>query len=162
MSADTVPMVPLITNDEETMGSIQSFDDAIAVLASAGVSLHSSKEFGDGFEVVDKSSLVDVPFVILGMKFSEGDYGNERFVIIHLVTKDGRKCIITDGGTGIRAQAEKYAAKGLTAGVVFESGLIRSDFRYVDDKTAASGIRVVRAKDPEFADSKPATTYYLS
>jgi len=160
--SDAIVAVPLITNDEETMGAIKSFDDAIAVLAAAGVELHDSKEYGDGFDVADKNELVGVPFVILGMKFSEGEYGGNGFVIIHLVTKDGRKLIITDGSTGIRAQAEKYAARGLVAGVVFRDGLIRSDFRYVDDKTAANGIRIVRASDPEFASSKPATTFYLS
>lgn len=154
--------VPMLTNDEDLLGSIKSFDDAIAVLVDSGIALVDSADFGDGFEVTDKSKLVDVEFVILGMKFSEGDYGDNGFVIIHLVTKDGRKCIITDGSSGIRAQAEKYAAKGLTAGVRFKNGLIRSDFRYVEDKSAANGIRIVKSKDADYADAKPATTFYLS
>lgn len=145
--SDAVVAVPMITNDEEALSSIASFDDAIALLKSAGVELHDSSEFGDGFEVVDKANLVDVPFVILGMKFAEGEFGGDGFVVIHLVTEDGRKCIITDGSTGVCKQARKYAEKGLVAGVVFRNGLIRSDYKWTD---------------PSDGREKPATTFYLS
>jgi hypothetical protein len=147
----------MLTNNEETLASITSFDDALALLKGSGIDVHSTEEFGDGFSVVeDKNTLVGAEFVTLGMKFSTGDHG--EFVIIHAVTKDGRKVIITDGSTGIFAQATKYASKGLTAGLRVPRGLIRSDFRYID------GVGVVKPGDAGYdsKEAKTATTYYLS
>ena len=64
-----------------------------------------------------------------------------------VVDGDGGKWIVNDGGTGIFAQAEKYAAKGLLSGLIVRKGLTRSDYKYVDDKDGKE---------------KNATTFYLS
>lgn len=146
--SDVVVATPMLTKDEESLAAITSFADAMALIESAGIEIHSTEEYGDGFKLLttaDKTQLVGVPFVVLGIKFAEGDYGDD-FAIIHLVTEDGRKCIITDGSTGIRAQAKRYAEKGITAGLLVPRGLVQSDYTYLNDK----GVET------------PATTFYLS
>lgn len=152
--SEVAQAMSLFMNDTELLGSITSFEDAIAVLKDAGIELHSTKEYGDGFELLkEKSKLVDVPFVILSMKFvdeDKSDFG-DGFVILHVVTKDGTKLIVTDGSSGICKQARLYAAKGITSGLVCEAGLIRSDYD-VDIPDKKTGEMV----------STPATTYYLS
>ena len=148
----------MLTKNEDALAAISSFEDAMALLGDAGISVHSTEEFGDGFSVLetkDKVQLVNVPFVILGMRFSTGDNGD--FVIIHLVTKDGRKLILTDGSTGIYSQAVKYNSKGISAGLYVPKGLIKSDLRY-DEKSG----KVVRPSEPGYDEAKAATTYYLS
>lgn len=143
--SDVVKSFPMITKDEDTMAAIQSFSDAMQVLKDAGIEVHSTEEFGDGFKLVDKDTLVKVPFVILGIRFADGDFDTD-FAILHVVTEDGRKCIITDGSTGIRAQAKRYAERGITSGLLVPNGLVRSDYEYINEK----------------GKSTPATTYYLS
>lgn len=133
-----------LTNDRDTLAGIASFADAIRVLESAGIAIHSSEEFGDGFSVVaSKDQLIGVPFVILGMRQTEGDHG--EFSILHVVTEPGDKFIIVDGSTGIHAQVTEYLEKGVQS-VMHKGGLNRSDYTYVDDKGKES----------------PASTYYLS
>lgn len=139
--------VPMITENTDALASIQSFDDALALLASAGVSINSTEEYGDGFKILanaDKDRLVKLPFIVLGMKFPTGDHG--EFVVMHIVTKSGEKWIVTDGSTGIYKQAALYAGKGKTAGLLVPDGLIRSDYKYTDNE----------------GKETPATTYYLS
>lgn len=141
---------PMLTNNTEVLAGIGSFADAMQVLSDAGINaIDYSEEFGDGFTLLkgndEKATLVGVPFVILGIKFAEGDYDTD-FAILHVVTEDGRKCVVVDGSTGIRSQAHVMADKGITAGVLVKNGLTRSDYDYIDEK----------------GKKTPATTFYLS
>lgn len=153
--ASSTPAVPEFTRNTEVMRDIRSFDDALALLKDAGVGLVDSKEFGDGFEICkDKAELVGVKFLILGIRFGDSTYAdNEKFAVLHVVTVDGRKRILIDGGSGIAAQAQdiykSHNAAG--AGVVCEKGLTRSDY-------------VVITPDPKTGEEvrTPATTFYLS
>lgn len=146
MTNEVVATQPMITNDEETMRNITSFRDAMDVLHSAGVNVTDySAEFGDGFSMVEKASLVGVPFVILGIKFAAGDFG-EPFAIVHGVTEPGTKFVITDGSTGLRKQCQGITEAGITSGVYVKGGLTRSDYVHVDEK----------------GKETPATTFYLA
>lgn len=150
MSETTTKTVATKMFSEDDLSAIGSFSDAMALLNDARVEVVSTDDLGDGFIVCDnKDSLVKVPFVILNVKFSEGDHG--EFSILHIVTEDGRKLILTDGSTGINKQAALYAGKGRTQGILCPRGLVRSDYEYddVDSKTGE-------------VKKKPATTYYLS
>ncbi len=150
MSTDVSKAEPLY--DDETLGSIQSFEDAIAVLRDSGIEVHSTREYGDGFDVIDdKSKLVDVPFIIMGMQFPTKAKFGDGFVVLRIVTKDGGKYFLTDGSTGVYKQALLYASKGITTGLFCEKGLIRSDYE-------------VDLPDPKTGELKAtaATTFYLS
>lgn len=131
----------------EQLANAKSFDDILAMLADAGVQITDGTEYGDGFDVVDKDSLVKVPFVLIDYKFADGDFGSD-FAILRIMTTDGRKGIITDGSneSGIRPQIKRLARLGVVGGLMFERGLVRSDYTFVDSDNK----------------SKPATTYYLS
>lgn len=145
-SNDGVVAKPLLTSNEDTLRDIQSFSDALQALADAGIQVHSTEEFGDGFKVLqDKNRLVDVPFIILGFRFHDGENG--EFAIAHVVTESNEKLILTDGGSGIRDQLKRYAGHGVESGLMVPRGLIRSDYKY---------------DDPTTGEKRPGTTYYLS
>jgi len=147
---DNVPAKPDFLKDEDTLKEIATLDDAFKLLASQGFAVTEIKDLGSGFEVVEnKDQLVGKGLLILGGQFNEGDMG--KFVSLYAVDADGGKWIINDGGTGIFAQAEKYAAKGLLSGLLIRKGLVRSDYQYDE----------VNAKTGEIT-KRPATTYYLS
>lgn len=149
--------IPMVTNDIDAMRQIRSYQDALDFVQSMNIEIVDSKEFGDGFELTkDKAELVSVPFVILGIKSADSDYGTpgdgRQYVVIHLVTSDGRKRIIVDGGTGLAEQAldimKNHPYQGL--GVKCEKGLTRSDYVYVGRNEKGEEERT------------PATTFYLS
>lgn len=135
-----------LTRDEDALASITTLDDAFTLLAGAGVSVTEAKDLGSGFVVLDKNEknqLVGKGFIVIGAGFHNGDMG--EFVSLHVVTEDGGKFIINDGGTGIKDQAKRYAEKGKLVGLLCRKGLTRSDY-----ETEING------------KMTPATTYYLS
>ena len=154
-SNDTTPATPLITSNEDALREIKTFGDAIALLESSGIAaVNYEEEYGDGFALIKgddaKQSLVGVPFVILGIRLIEGDYEQAGvkaiYAAIHLVTQDGRKIVMIDGGTGVGATAMKMADRGHVSGVYVPKGLRRSDYEYIDNQ----------------GNKSPATTFYFS
>lgn len=152
----------LLANDD-LLGGISSFAEAVRLLEANGNDIVTTDDLGSGFVLLDdqmggKDVLIDVPFVIVGMKFQPGDY-KERFVVLFIVTDDNKKLIVTDGGSGIRAQCENFARVGRTAGIICKRGLLKSEFTY-DSET---GKALARGEEPsEGAKAIPATTYYLA
>lgn len=134
----------------EQLAGITSFEDALALLADAGVNVTSIADYGDGFSVMDKATLVNVPFVILDYKFAEGEFGSD-FAIVRVVTADKRKAIITDGSleNGIRPQVKELQRRGALGGVICDKGLTVSEYTWIGEENG----KEVR---------KPAKTYYLS
>lgn len=129
----------LLTN-EDALGSIKTFEDALAVLQDAGVVVRSTDDLGTGFRVLptsEKHTLVNVPFVVLAYEFHvskerlDKDGNGLPFSAMHIVTKDGRKLIVTDGSTGIMADLRKYQAKGQREGILAPRGLTVSEYDYV-------------------------------
>lgn len=137
--------------DDETLSGIESFDDALGVLADAGVVIdHASEKLGNGFAILsDKGLLVGVEILLLSWQFNNGDNG--EFVSANVVArmpgqKSPAKFVVNDGSTGIRDQLKLYNAKtGKTAGLHVKNGLRRSDYTFVDDN----------------GQTKNATTFYL-
>lgn len=130
------------------LSAIQSFEDAIRMLAAEGVQAVDSTEYGDGFTLLkDKNSLVGKTFVIVDATLYDGDFG-DQFAVLYVVTQDG-KFVVTDGSTGIRDQVKRLGDNAI--GVVCREGLVRSDY-------------TVDLPDPKTGEMKPtpATTYYLS
>lgn len=148
--------LPIVAKDEDALRNVKSYEDALALLQDKGVAVHTTTEFGDGFEVCkNKDSLVGVEFIVMDSKFTPGDYGDD-FVILHIVTRDGRKLILVDGGTGICLQMRQYHKWGKEQGLKVPAGLIRSDFRFIE------GVGVVRPGEDGYESATPGTTYYLS
>lgn len=137
--------------NEAQLTDIRSFEDAVAMLAQAGIETHSITDLGDGFAVMDKSEFVNRRFVIVSTRLvdaEKSDFGNP-FAIIRLVTADGIKAIITDGShkSGVCNQVLVSAERGINlAGYVCEKGLLGSEYKYVD----------------ETGKETPAVTYYFA
>ena len=139
--------------DEGALAQVTDFATAMSAVEAAVGTVEDISSYGNGFSVVDsKHSLVGVPFVVLQWRFNEGTFGT--FVSAAIVTEDGRKLVLNDGSTGIRAQFEMVTAKrtkngeaATQAGLICRNGLRASDYTYKD---ATSGKDV------------PATTFYLA
>lgn len=141
----TTPVKPMILSNEAGLKAIGSFADAAQLLKDAGIVIHSTKEFGTGFEVTDKNALVGKELIILEWEEKKGDFG--PMAVVHAVTVDGAKVIFVDGSTGVKRDLERIAAEsGITQGIHVPKGLVASDYEYEDDK----------------GNKIPARTFYLS
>ena len=141
---------PIRALDDTALSEIGSLDDARKALQAAGIEIESASDYGTGFVMVEKDSLLGVPFLALQWKFAEGDFGS--FVVVHAITAKNEKVVFTDGSTGIKDQfygiSEKRLSRGASnpyAGLAVEQGLRKSDYEVE-------------------VNGKPskATTYYLS
>ena len=109
----TGEITPSLTKISDGMlAEIQTFDDALAVINDVfnGYIVEADKVLGTGFGVADeKAAFIGTAFVILNtdknVSYRRNDEGELlEFWSLHIVTKDGRKAILNDGGTGIAAQ----------------------------------------------------------
>lgn len=146
--SDVVTTTPMLTNNDDVLRALKSFDDVAALMGDAGIKvIDYSEEFGNGFTLIkDKNSLVGVEFIIVEQKQVDGDYGDGKFTVVHCMTINGDKVIFVDGGSGIHAQCMAMTERGIVSGVHVRGGLTRSDYEYENDK----------------GKMEPATTYYLA
>lgn len=129
-STDNTPDISRQSFNPNELREIQSFEDATRLLAAEGIGIYdAADEIGDGFSMLDdKNSLVDVPLILVSWLFAKGDYDAD-YCIARCVTAEGKKFVITDGGTGFAAQIRDYEARtGRTAGLLVKRGLRRSDY----------------------------------
>lgn len=136
--------------DDDVLAAITSWEDAAELLKESGIDgFISAEDLGAGFALLkDKRQLVGIPFLVVEWSFHPGAAG--QFVSARVVTKDNRKLIVNDGGSGIfdqlRRISDKLSAMGKPfRGVVCKHGLRESEYTYTDDA----------------GDEKPAKTYYL-
>ncbi len=119
-----------------------SFEDALRHFEAEGI-----VEFaGSPYNVVDKESLIGVPFLIVDYRFNEeGSYG--RFVSVLAVTETDDRVVINDGSTGVMQQIDMLAQTYPDRkGILCKGGLRRSDYTYTDTD----------------GKEKPASTYYIA
>lgn len=145
---------PTAFNDT-ALAAITDFQSVLDLFNAENIVPESMSDYGTGFEIAkEKGNLVGVPFIILEWRFNKSAHDAERpFVSAAIVTKDGRKLILNDGGTGICEQLNNVTAQRIAAehpkpqvGLMVKDGLTRSDYKYVNDKGTES----------------TATTFYLS
>jgi len=119
---------------------IESFDDALALIEREyGNILYAEDEIGSGFVQMAKHTLLEVPFAILTInfpksdKFTGPDGAPVHFAAINLVTQDGRKGWLVDGGTGIYAQLDEWCMRtNRHGGLMVRRGLRESRYDYTD------------------------------
>jgi hypothetical protein len=126
--------------NKEQLVAIDSFDAAIALaVAEYGDVIDAADQplLGDGFRVATeedkRTTLASTPLLLLDWRFAPSEHGNGEFVIIHAVARDTNggaiKWIITDGGTGIRDDLQKFTAdSGRDGGMLVKGGLRVSDY----------------------------------
>jgi hypothetical protein len=114
---------------DDILRGIDSFDAAIAAATAVfGDVLSFSDEMGNGFRILqDKNLLVGKRCVFMHWRFSEGDFG--VFVSAAVVTTEGEKYIVNDGGAGIHADLMEYSARtGRFGGMLAPNGLRVSEY----------------------------------
>lgn len=118
--------------DPSDLRAVTSFEDAARLLAEHGVAVaDATTEIGDGFTLLDdKSALLNVPFLALQWTFAAGDFGpDSEFVVMRVLTSNGDKFIITDGGTGLYQQVRDYYDRtGSDGGLLVRRGLRKSEY----------------------------------
>lgn len=130
-ASEVAPISPRVS--EGQLADIASFDDALSLVQDVfgGEIVEADKTLGTGFAVLeDKNRLLGAAFIAVKIdQHPNGDHG--PFTSLHVVTQDGRKYIINDGGTGIHEQiTELYERKPALVGLplLVRQGLRRSDY----------------------------------
>jgi hypothetical protein len=148
--------------NDDMLAGLSGYKDAAAMLDASGVAAESVADYGTGFRVVDKATLIGVPFLILEWRFNEGDYAR-GFVSVAAITKHDDKVIFNDGSTGVRDQLATVTKQRIkkghahpTAGLICENGLSRTTY-YANSKTGETSSR-----PQDGADWGPASTFYLA
>jgi predicted Zn-dependent protease with MMP-like domain len=141
--------------DDELLG-VQSFEDAYALAVQYYGQenlVRADETIGNGFRLLaNKDTLIDQKFIALAWRFNPGDFG--EFVTMMVVTEDGRKFIVNDGGSGICQQLALFTnATGRHGGMLDENGLTRSDYEYEDHSVLDSEGNPTK---------RPASTYYIN
>jgi len=125
---------------DDLLGAIETVDDALALFEQEGID--SLDDYGAGFQVVDKDTLVNVPMVLIQWVFRYGREFGSAMVVGFGVTKNNERVIFTDGSeTGIRRQLEDVTKARVArnhpnpqAGLVIKRGVKRDEFpRYMRD-----------------------------
>lgn len=117
--------------DDALLRGIGGFEDAVKLAADVwGGITPAGEHIGNGFSVVPKDQkgrLVGVGFVILAMKFHEGDFG--EYVSMLIVTSNNDRLILNDGSTGIFYQARDLVdVTGKSGGFSVSDGLRISEY----------------------------------
>ena len=75
-------------------------------------------------EVVEKETLIDVPFFVMSWRHNTDKATGRPFVSVEAVTVENRKVVINDGSTGIMAQLCAIEERaGRAGGVMVPRGL---------------------------------------
>jgi hypothetical protein len=135
--------IPSRYSDEE-LTNITSIADVNKLFSKYGVSADTIANYGTGFTVVKKESLINKQFVILEWHFYPSDKGGGDMVTVHAFTKDGDKVIFNDGSTGVREQLRRVMNTRIKAGadevsacraLLVNGGLKSRTYDYTDPDT---------------------------
>jgi hypothetical protein len=144
---DTEPTrMHIITDvfDATVLRDLESFDDCWNLLEQEYGSIEdANKVIGIGFTPLTKegkSRLVGEPFVIVHAMFPESREHKDpttgewlHYAVLHIMTKDGRKYMVSDGGVGIYPQVEEWAVRtGRSGGLFVGAGLRESEYDLPD------------------------------
>lgn len=158
------------TFTDKELRSVGSFDDALALIQREyGDVVSVTEHLGNGFALLQrdqKAKLVDVPFLILHIRFSEGDYSDDGFVTMAVVTGKGERFILNDGSTGIRDQLFELVANnpGRYGGYQVPGGLRVSvyDTCFGCGKPRPDAQEVCAGCGDTSTKRAPGETYYLN
>jgi hypothetical protein len=130
----------------DNLRELNSFDDVATLFDGAVTAVPDI--LGDGFTLIEnKKQLVGIEFIVVNHRFVKGDHGDGGYSIVHVMTRDGRKVLFLDGGSGIHAQFTELHTRGMLgqSALHVPGGLRESNYEtMIDGKMQA------------------ATTFYLS
>lgn len=154
-------VIPNRFSDTE-LAEITSIADVNALFQQYGISAETIANYGTGFAVVDKATLVNKRLMILEWHFYDSDKGSGDMCTVHAFTAEGDKVIFNDGSSGVREQLRNVMNVRVKNGVpeanacralIANNGLMARTYQRRDDNNELM-----------FEDGKPvtATTYYIS
>lgn len=129
--------------DVTTLRAIDGWDEAMQLLTEEyGIVEDATQVIGSGFALMsakDKARLVDERFLVMHVMFPESSEHKDEdgawlhYAVAHIITSDGRKLILTDGGTGIYRQLEEWVLRsGRRGGLMVPGGLRESVYDLPD------------------------------
>lgn len=147
--------------DKDTLTAIQTMEQAVNLAKLEHLPEEVAADYGTGFHVVDKATLLGISLFIIQWRFSMGERG--PMVSAEAVTKHNEKVVIVDGSTGIRDQLIEVTRKRQEreyarpqAGLMVPNGLTVSHYWTNGDKT-------LKVKpDGAGAEWTEGKTYYLA
>lgn len=114
--------------DPAQLKAVQSFDEALALIGGMDNVTHIGDVVGDGYSLLeDKSTLAKTAFMIVEMSDHVDKDTGRVFWSLRVVTRQGDRYIVNDGGTGIAVQCAEMRDAGITL-PVYCRGLRRSDY----------------------------------
>ena len=114
-----------------------------------------------GVDLVQKAEMVNVPFLITGVKFTHNPNSNIGYVFVEFETSPGgERRMFNDSSTGVRQQLEEFAGVKGWAGA---KGTIELDKWYDTRVLCPKGLRVSEydTKDERGRDTR-GRTFYLT
>lgn len=122
----------------------------------------------DGLDLVDKLTLVDVPFRILGVSYRTSSTNNARLVEVDAERADGTTFSFNDSSTGVKEQISGYLASiGKDHAIEIESEYV--EFTDAERLVVPKGLRVseyeidiVRPDGRPTGAKRKARTFYLT
>lgn len=122
-------------------GLPESFADALSALTSVGATPDSAAEvLADEWPLVEKDSLVNVPFLLVQWAVSNPESSeNGQYIVARGMTKENKRFRISDGSTGICQQLVSLTLDRMknghpapNSGLLCEKGLRKSDYKTTD------------------------------
>lgn len=149
--------VVILEMSEDAIVSIDSYEQALALVNNNGGIVEIGEVAGDGYVITkDKDILLNIPFLLIDWKEVTDPETLRDYATIRLITSDGRKYRLSDGSTGIYKQLTEIRDRtGFVTGIRVPKGLTKSEYYIRDDTREPVG------KDFDGPKSK-AATYYLS
>lgn len=122
-------------------GLPESFADALTALTTVGATPDTaSTVLADEWPLIEKDSLVNVPFLLVQWAISNPEASeNGQYIVARGMTKENQRFRISDGSTGILAQLVSLTVGRMkdghpapNSGLLCEKGLRRSDYKTTD------------------------------
>lgn len=132
---------------EDGLRAIVDFGSVETVAGGTGTNI--ADVLGTGFSVLDeKKRLCGMELYVVKYGIHKSEKNGGEFTSIHVVTRDGGKWIVNDGGTGIHEQLKGLKEElGTICPLYVARGLRISEYKYTD---------------PTDGKEKEAATFYLN
>jgi hypothetical protein len=137
------------------VGLPESYQEAFKALEALGGTVeHAADVLADEWPLVEKESLVNVPFILMQWAISNPETSeNGQYLVARGMTKEGARFRISDGGTGIKDQLISLTQRRMRDGhAAPNTGLL-----------CAKGLRVSRYDTKDAAGKTiKAETFYIN
>lgn len=146
----------------DSLDTALTFAEAVSEAEAYGLSPEEYTVVTNIYEPLgkNKDALLAKPFFVRSVRFSADKITGNPFVILHVVSHDGNRYLVTDGSSGIYKQMDALVTRRITEGhktpynfYMIANGLRKSEFGInANGETVALGAADMKER---------AATYYL-